>query len=61
MTEWTGVDVKTRTENIEHVYDELTAKIDAQLKQLAVLLDKDLKALNELIHQHKVPAIVAGE
>lgn len=24
--EWTGVDVKTRTENIEHVYDELTAR-----------------------------------
>ena len=24
--EWTGLDAKTRTENVEHVYGELTGK-----------------------------------
>ena len=26
--EWTGVEAKSRDENIKHVYDELTGKID---------------------------------
>jgi hypothetical protein len=26
--EWTGIDAKTKPENVKHVYDEMTGKID---------------------------------
>ena len=36
---------------------ELTEAIDVQLAKLAALLAKDVKALNERIHEEKVPFI----
>ena len=48
------------TAQAEEVYAELTAQIDRELKSLDTILKKDLQSLNDLVHQHKVPA-VTGE
>ena len=48
------------TAQAEAVYAELSAQIDVELKSWQTLLSKELKNLNDLVHQHRVPAI-SGE
>lgn len=40
---------------------ELTKAIDAELKKFSVVVAKDIKALNELVHKNKVPFIAVGD
>ncbi len=40
------------------LYDELSAKIDAQLQQLRQVMDADLKAFNKLARDQDVPAVI---
>ncbi|HEX8476013.1 MAG TPA: hypothetical protein VF666_18585 [Pyrinomonadaceae bacterium] len=43
------------------LYEELTAKIDAQLKLLAQITTNDLRAFNQLVRDQNIPAVVVKE
>jgi len=40
------------------VYEDLTAKIDAQLARLRQVVDTDVPAFNALVREQNVPAVV---
>jgi photosystem II stability/assembly factor-like uncharacterized protein len=46
------------TDQSHAVYDDLVAKIDAQLQALAQLLSADLASFNRLVREQDVPAVV---
>ena len=46
------------TEQSSAVYDDLVAKIDAQLAALAQVMAADLVAFNRLVREKDVPAVV---
>src|SRR5262249_14755072 len=49
------------TEQSYAVYDDVAAKIDAQLAALKQTLDQDLPAFNQLVREKNVPAVVLKE
>ena len=44
--------------NRSTVYNELTAKIDAQLAKLAQIVKTDVPAFNQVVKDQNIPAIV---
>jgi hypothetical protein len=46
------------TEQSYTLYDELAAKIDAQLRQLNQLMSDDLKSFNALVRSSDLPAVI---
>jgi hypothetical protein len=43
------------------VFNQLSAKLDAQLEKLETIKTVDLPAFNKLVRDEEVPAIVAGK
>jgi hypothetical protein len=40
------------------LFDDLVARIDAQLQRLQEIIDTDVKALNDRVRQADIPAII---
>jgi photosystem II stability/assembly factor-like uncharacterized protein len=47
------------TEQSYMVYEDLATRVNAQLKQLNLLMTDDLSAFNKLVHDSNVPAVLA--
>ncbi len=40
------------------VKEELTTKIDAELAKLREIIDRELSAFNDLVHEKEIPAVM---